>query len=241
MRDTLWPEATTTTLLPQLVLPTEDGIPLETNWHRIEMNLLIDSVHSHWEERSDYFVGGNMFLYFSAQQVRNRDYRGPDFFLVKNVDGTRNRDSWVVWEEGGRYPNVIIELASISTINEDLGPKKSLYEQTFRTPEYFCYNPFHNRLHGWRLIGGRYQELQPNEKGWLWSEELQLWVGTWEGKVLKVNEIWLRFYEPDESKVELVPTLAEAEAQRADAAEAELIRLRELLANLGVDEEGSKE
>jgi Uma2 family endonuclease len=84
---------------------------------------------------------------------------------------------------------VIIELASISTINEDLGPKKRLYEQTFRTPEYFCYNRFHNRLHGWRLIGGRYQELQPNEKGWLWSEELQLWVGTWEGEALKAHEI----------------------------------------------------
>jgi hypothetical protein len=28
-----------------------------------------------------------MFIYFSAEQVRSRDYRGPDFFVVKGVDG----------------------------------------------------------------------------------------------------------------------------------------------------------
>ena len=64
--------------LPNQELPTEDGLPLESNWHRIEMNLLIDSIHHYWQERRDYFVGGNMFLYFSLEQARNCDYRGPD-------------------------------------------------------------------------------------------------------------------------------------------------------------------
>ena len=64
--------------LPKVDLPTEDGVPLETNWHRIQMNLLIDSVHYYWRERQDYFAGGNMFIYFSSEQIRNRDYRPPD-------------------------------------------------------------------------------------------------------------------------------------------------------------------
>ena len=98
--------------LMMLELPTEDGVPLESNWHRIEMNLLIDSIHYHWRQRSDYFAGGNMFIYFSAEQVRNRDYRGPDFFVVTGVDGSRERGAWIVWEENGRYPNVIIEPVS---------------------------------------------------------------------------------------------------------------------------------
>ena len=81
--------------LPLIELPTEDGIPLETNWHRMQMNLLIESVHYHWREREDYFTGGNMFIYFSVEQVRNRDYRGPDFFVVKGVDSSHDRAAWI--------------------------------------------------------------------------------------------------------------------------------------------------
>lgn len=66
--------------LPLIELPTEDGIPLETNWHRMQMNLLIKSVHYHWREHEDYFTGGNMFIYFSVEQVRNRDYTRAGLF-----------------------------------------------------------------------------------------------------------------------------------------------------------------
>lgn len=200
--------------LSKLELPAEDGIPLETNWHRIEMNLLIDSIHSHWRERNDYFAGGNMFIYFSVEQVRSRDYRGPDVFVVKHVDGTRDRNSWIVWQEAGRYPDVIVELASSSTIDVDLGIKKQLYEETFRTQEYFCYDPNLNRLFGWQLAHSYYEEAQSNEQGWLWSEELGVWLGTWQGEFQRVNATWLRLYTSDG---QLVLTLAEAEAQRAEA------------------------
>ncbi len=74
--------------LPTLDLPEEDGIPLETNWNRAQINLLIDVVTHRWRERRDYFVGGKMFIYYSARQARNRDYKGPDFFLVRDVDGS---------------------------------------------------------------------------------------------------------------------------------------------------------
>ena len=42
----------------------------------------------------------------------NRDFRGPDFFVVLDVDGEVDRKSWIVWEENGRYPDVIVELMS---------------------------------------------------------------------------------------------------------------------------------
>lgn len=230
--------------IPFIELPTEDGIPLESNWHRIEMNLLIDSVHYHWRGRDDYFAGGNMFIYYSIDQVRNRDYRGPDFFVVKDVDDPRDRAAWIVWEEYGQYPNLIVELASPSTIDIDLGDKKKLYEQVFRMPEYYCYDPG-GELWGWRLVSGRYEEIAPNERGWLWSEELGLWLGAWQGEFQRVKATWLRFYD---AKNQLVYSLAEAEARhaksetqraetearRAEAAEAEVARLRARLAELGV-------
>jgi len=95
--------------LLDLELPYEDGEPLESNWHRADMNLLIEVLDQLRPDHSNYFAGGNMFIYYSYEQVRNRDYKGPDFFVVLDVDGRHDRKSWVVWEEGGRYPNVINE------------------------------------------------------------------------------------------------------------------------------------
>lgn len=236
--------------LEGLELPAEDGIPLESNWHRIQMNLLIDSIHSYWQECKDFFAGGNMFIYFSIQQALNQDYRGPDFFVVKNTDGTLNRDSWVVWAENGKYPNVIVELASPSTFHIDLGEKKYLYEQTFRTREYFCYDPQKQHLYGWRLNNnGVYEELKADKRGCLWSQELELWLGRWEGELLRVNTVWLRFYEDECESPNLVLTRAEAEAeraekeaaradieaQRAQSAEDELAKLHALLKEKGIN------
>ena len=65
---------------PNVQLIETDGEPLETLWHFMSIVLLIDSVRHHFHPRTDFFVGGNMFIYYSEEQARNRDYRGPDFF-----------------------------------------------------------------------------------------------------------------------------------------------------------------
>lgn len=69
--------------VPDIELPDEDGEPLESNWHQLQINLLGDALDQHWQGRTDFFAGGNMFVYYSLEQARNRDYRGPDFFVVK--------------------------------------------------------------------------------------------------------------------------------------------------------------
>ena len=81
------------------VLPYDDGIPMETPRHRFQMNLLIESLDVRWADRDDFYVGGNMFVYFSPDQVRSHDFRGPDLFVVLDVT-RRERKSWVVWQEG---------------------------------------------------------------------------------------------------------------------------------------------
>jgi len=211
---------------PTLDLPAEDGVPLESDWHRSQMNLLIDVVKHIWRDRRDFFAGGNMFIYYSLQQARTREYRGPDFFVIKGVDGSYLRDKWVVWEEDGRYPDVVVELMSPSTAREDLGPKKELYERTFRTADYFCYDPDRKKLYGWRLRERGYAPLTPDENGRLWSAELEAWLGVWEGAYLRTQATWLRLF--DEAG-RVLPTEAEAERRRAEAAEAEVARLREEL------------
>ena len=137
---------------PPTGLIFDDGVPLESNRHRIAMNVLIRSTQQALLGRSDTFVGGNMFVYYSRNQAMNRDFRGPDFFAVLGVDGERERQGWVVWEEAGRYPDVIVELLSPSTAAVDRGVKKDLYEKVFKTSDYFTFDPFDpSSLAGWRL------------------------------------------------------------------------------------------
>jgi Uma2 family endonuclease len=230
--------------LPNLELPTEDGIPMENAWHRMQMDLLIESLLYHWRERNDFFVGGNMFIYYSLEQaqsvIEGRPlYRGPDFFVVKGVDGTKPRDSWIVWAEGGRYPDLIIEFLSPTTGEQDRVVKKSIYEQVFGTEEYFWYDPLTRELIGFELVRGHYQPKEPNPNGWLWSEILEAWLGIWEGEYQRRHMPWLRMYDREGN---LVPTpaeaaqqQAEAERQRAEETEAKLQRLLAQLRERGIE------
>lgn len=238
---------------PDIDLPYDDGEPLESNWHRLQINLLGDALHQHWQGRTDFFAGGNMFVYYSLEQARTRDYKGPDFFVVTGVDGTHQRHSWIIWQEGGRYPDLIVELLSPSTMHQDLGPKKDLYEQVFRTSEYFCVNPEDMSVQGWRLEKMRYVALQPDARGWLWSDTMQAWLGMQEGHFQGTTAMWLRLFtltgilvptaeegvaaertraEAEHARAEAEGVRAETERVRADAAEAENTRLRAELERL---------
>ncbi|MGH1394001.1 MAG: Uma2 family endonuclease [Trichormus sp.] len=209
--------------MPPTDLIFDDGEPLESNRHRIAMNVLIRSLKHYWAERTNFFIGGNMFIYYSSKQARNKDFKGPDFFVVLDVENDPTRLGWVVWEENGRYPDMIVELLSDSTEAKDLGMKKRLYEQVFKTKDYFVFHPFKvNSLQGWHLDSDKgYQAINPNPQGWLWSESLGLWVGTWNGAVEDDHAVWLRFYD-EAGNVVLLPEeanqqRADAEQQRADA------------------------
>lgn len=101
---------------PPVDLPYDDGEPLESSWHVGNGPLLKASyIAARGGVMNDYYVGVNMFVYYSWQQVRNQDYKGPDVYIVKNVDGARRRLYWAIWDEDGRYPDVIIEFLSAST------------------------------------------------------------------------------------------------------------------------------
>ena len=100
--------------LQQIMLPETDGVPLDSPWHRDNINLLADSLKHHWRHRQDFFVGGNMAVYFSLKQARNRDFLGPDVFVVNGrVDLQTPRDVWAIWQENNRGLDVAIEYIAI--------------------------------------------------------------------------------------------------------------------------------
>ncbi|WP_127086020.1 Uma2 family endonuclease [Dulcicalothrix desertica] len=201
--------------MPPTDLIFDDGEPLESSRHRVTMNALIRSYRHHCAGRNNFFVGGNMFVYYSSQQVKNKEFKGPDFFIVLDVPPDPARQGWVVWEENGRYPDMIVELLSDTTEVNDLGEKKALYEKVFKTKDYFVFHPFKvNSLQGWRLDSYKgYQPIEEDSRGWLWCESLHLWLGTWKGVIEDDDAVWLRFYD-EVGNLVLLPE--EAEQQRAD-------------------------
>lgn len=78
---------------------------------------------------------------------------------------------------GGRYPDLIIDLLSDSTAHVDPADKKSLYQNIFHTPEYFCFSPITGEFAGFRLIDQQYEAIPANEQGWRWSAQLGLYLG----------------------------------------------------------------
>jgi Uma2 family endonuclease len=158
-------------------LPEEDEVPLENHYHRLQINLLHELTYQLFKDRTDFYCGGNMFLYYDLQQAekviqfvqgqrRRAPYKGPDFFVVLGgVDGTKDRKRWVVWHEGGRYPDVIIEITSPSTKSKDTKDNLLLYSKVFRTREYYWYDEGAGELVGYRLQGDEYVPIVPNERG----------------------------------------------------------------------------
>lgn len=185
-------------LMPDFTQLESNEPEMESSLHYAQLALLVGCLEWLWRDRSNFFIGANLTIYFSRQQLKNHDFRGPDFFLVKNTE-KRPRKSWVTWEEGGQYPDIIIELLSDSTAKVDRTLKKELYQDRFRTPEYFWFSPETLELQGYRLAGQVYEAIDSGESGYLWSEVLDLYIGVADGQ--------LRYFYPDKS---LVPTPIEA-------------------------------
>jgi Uma2 family endonuclease len=182
---------------------------LETELHLRQIILLFRCLEWLWRDRTDFYVAGNLTIYYTPRQRKSKDFRGPDFFVVLGTE-RKTRKSWVVWEEDGKYPNVIVEILSPKTADTDKDFKKQLYQNTFRTPDYFWFDPDTLEFAGFHLVDGQYQPLEPNSQEHLWSQQLGLYLG--------IHHNQLRFFT---SKGQLVPTPEEV-AERLAA------KLREL-------------
>ena len=231
-----------------------DEPEMESSLHYMQLLLLVTSLEWAWREQDDFFIGANLTIYFSRQQLKHRDFRGPDFFLVKNT--TREpRNSWVVWEEDGRYPDLIIELLSDSTAKVDRTTKRQLYAERFHTPEYFYFSPETLEFAGFKLDYNQYVPLTPNDQGWFWSESLGFFLGIHNGQlryfslegaiiptpdeaarseIIKANQALARA-EYETQRAEEESQRATQEAQRADQEKSRADRLAAKLKELGID------
>ncbi len=215
----------TPTLLDEVQFPPSHLLsqepPLESELHLRQILLLLNSLEWLWQNRDDFYAIGNLTIYYSQRQKKSEEFRGPDFFVVLGTE-RKPRNSWVVWEEDGKYPNVIIEMLSRTTADMDRGLKKEIYQEIFRTPDYFWFDPNSLEFAGFHIVEGQYQPISPNENGWLWSQQLELFLGVFENK--------LRFFNSGGELVLTSEEVAKNETQRAD-------KLAAKLRELGIDPE----
>ncbi|MGH2413180.1 MAG: Uma2 family endonuclease [Microcystaceae cyanobacterium] len=214
-----------------------DEPPLETDLHRKQIELLIRLLEWWWRDRQNFYASGNLTIYYSPNQRKSEDFRGPDFFVVLETE-RKDRKSWVVWQENGQYPNVIVEILSDKTAVVDRGLKKQIYQNTFRTPDYFWFDPVTLEFQGFHLVDGQYQAIESTAQDWLWSQQLELYLG--------IHETKLRFFTPEgeliqspeeemSQQLEQERQLTEQERQRAEEAQQEVERLKALLKAKGIE------
>lgn len=211
-------------------LPDSDDIPLDNERQAVQISLLSQTAKRHFADRADVYVGANMFVYFSPDQVMTQDFRGPDVFFVTGTT-KRERRSWVTWQEG-KGPDLVIEILSDSTQRTDRTLKKEIYATHLRVPEYFWYDPFTGERAGFILHGGEYLPLEPDDNDGLPSHQAGLTLVRWHGTVEDVEAAWLRWATPDGA---LIPTADEAEQtqrQRADSQRERAERAEQSVAEL---------
>ena len=229
-------ESSTTKITPTATIDSEelwsDEPELETPLHLAQMILLITCLQWWWRERTDVFISGNISIYYEKSQVKQKPhkFRGPDFFVVLDTQ-PRERKSWVVWEENGRFPNLIVELLSDSTAKTDRTTKKQLYQDVFQTPEYFWFHPSQLEFAGFRLREGKYEPIIPNDCGWLWSEQLGLFLGVYEGQLRLFTLEGELVLQPGEAAIRAEQARELAQQQTAEL-EALLAQYRQHFGNL---------
>jgi Uma2 family endonuclease len=186
--------------------PTSDGKPMgETDLHRGVMFSAIETLKMHYAGQQVY-VSGNILLFYRPGNKRR--HVSPDVLVVRDLE-PRNRENYLLWEEG-RAPNMVVEVTSKSTRDEDLEDKLEIYRDEIKVAEYFLFDPcaeyLNPRLQGYRLSRGRYVPIAPAD-GRLPSKEL--------GLHLEADGDQLRFYDPAQRRWLPTPQEAHMEALAA--------------------------
>ena len=140
--------------------PDADGLlPVETMYQFVPQAYMQQALSTWYADDPTVLVASNMFIYYVPG---NSDASvAPDLYVIPHVGNARRR-SYFMWLEE-QVPTFIVEIASDSTYQNDLGFKRRLYE-SWGVLEYWLYDPTEDGhlepfLQGYRLVGDRYEAI----------------------------------------------------------------------------------
>ncbi len=223
--------------------PTKEDLMGETAVHAALVHYLVEVLS--WQFRAQRCaIHENLNFYQTRDE--NEYPLAPDIAVIKGMDYQPWLRSWAV-EQMGAVPQVVFEIASKETWNNDLKDKPLAYAR-MGVKEYYAYDPnvpplrrgHGRRLFGWHLERerGEMRELTLSSDERLWSPHLESW--------LVPDRDYLRLYdnqgqrrltkaEAEAQHAEEEAQRAEMERQRAEAAIRTARILAEKLRSLGID------
>ncbi|HBE16450.1 MAG TPA: hypothetical protein DEG17_14480 [Cyanobacteria bacterium UBA11149] len=215
------PSQSTSVEPTEIIYPSSDGEPVaETYDHLYAILTTLEVLKQHLQnQRATVLANQNLFYAQGYPKLRVV----PDVMVIYDVE-PGGRDSYKLWEEK-QVPQVIFEMTSKKTQEEDRTTKKELYER-LEVKEYWLFDPkgewIPEKLRGYRLRGEWYEPITDSR-----SQPLKL--------RLTIEDKLIGFYCEETGKKLLVPTelagaLQEETEARLEAearAEAERIRAEE--------------
>ena len=233
---------------PSIYYPDSDGEPVaESDYQFYPLTDTVRALRQHLADRPDVYVAGNMLVYYRMNDVAAR--LAPDVFVVFGVPDHPRR-SYFVWREG-KAPDFVLEIASESTVNHDLGDKRDRYA-AMGVREYWRFDPTGEALDAPLecdvLEDGEYRavELSRYADGTVWGHSpllgLDIYAPAGEGRLRLYDPVkgeWLR--NLPESEAALMAAQADLAATEADLAATEVERDLERQARLAAETQSESE
>ena len=197
--------------------PSSDGLPLaENDWQLWAILDALGVLKIRYRDRPDVYVSGDLLIYY--EEGNPRKSAAPDVFVVFGA-ANHKRNVYKLWEEP-KVPDFVLEVASETTWEQDLGRKRALYAE-LGVREYWLFDPkdeyFDPPLQGLVLRERAYRALPAlveNGARTIRSEVLSLDLRAESGK-LRFRDLATGQYL--KSHAEATKALAEERAARDEA------------------------
>jgi hypothetical protein len=169
--------------------------------------------------------------------------KAPDWVYVPSVNPIPEgeiRRSYTPNLEG-EIPTIVLEFISETEGGEySVNPyypygKWYFYENILKVPIYGIFQPKTGQLDLYRLMSKKYERQFPDDDGRYWIEEINLFLGVWQGKRDEMTAYWLRWWDKSGN---LLLWGGELVAQTQLALEEERLsrqKLADKLRELGID------
>ena len=154
--------------------------------------LMIDTIFAlrHRLEPDGHHVGGNLLVYYNRASGLDPGtlWVSPDVFVALG-SGPERRKKWETWIEG-KFPELIVEFASPSTSDRDVGEKVDLYGR-LGAQEYYIFDPIpllQQPFQAYHRVGRRLvaQPVGPEQRI----------VSAVTGLIFGIVDGWLRVIDP---------------------------------------------
>ena len=155
-------------LHPEDWVPQPDSHDEQTAYFKHGLRLLLP----------DCFVARDLGVYWVPGQMQF-PYIGPDNFVSRRKPRVADPKVWLTYEDGPLA--LVIEVASDATRDKE-EEKRKTYAEVLQVPEYVYLDLHQGELRLGRLVDGRYEWVEPDAEGRLWSEQFKVGFVWEEGK-----------------------------------------------------------